>query len=126
MAYIYKNEVDRPINIGGYQFAVGGELPSNIIIEGFKEAVSNKFLSLKKVKEVVKKVPDNDQEEEAKKLAEAEALRKAEEERLAAEEAAKKAEEEAQKLAEAEAAKKLEEEEAKKLAEAEAANAVKK
>jgi len=47
MAYIYKNEVGRAVNIGGYQFAVGQELSSDIKISGFNEAVSNGFLSLK-------------------------------------------------------------------------------
>jgi len=49
MSYVYKNESDRPINIGGYQFAKGQELPSSIKINGFNEAVSNGFLSLKVV-----------------------------------------------------------------------------
>ena len=61
MKYIYKNETDRSINIGGYQFNKGGELSSDIVIERFNEAVSNKFLSLRKVianEEIATKIID--------------------------------------------------------------------
>jgi len=81
MKYIYKNEVNRPINIGGYSFNVGQELPSNIIIERFKEAVSNGFLSLR---EADKALP-TEETEAARKAEEAqlaEEARKAEEKRL--------------------------------------------
>jgi hypothetical protein len=49
--YVYKNEVGRSINISGYQFQKDGKLPSNIILDRFKEAVSNGFLSLREVKD---------------------------------------------------------------------------
>ena len=145
MTYIYKNEAGRPINIGGYQFQKDGELPSNIIIDRFKEAVSNGFLRLREIKDEdkLKNPPVLTPEEEARKAAEAEVARKAEESRLAteaeqarlAEEAAKAEEarkaEEATKQAEearlAEEAKKAEEtriaeEEARKAAEQEKRN----
>jgi hypothetical protein len=44
--YVYKNVNERPVNIGGYQFAEGQELESDVLINGFKEAVSNGFLEL--------------------------------------------------------------------------------
>jgi hypothetical protein len=44
--YVYKNVNNRPINIGGYQFTEGRELESDILINGFNEAVSNGFLKL--------------------------------------------------------------------------------
>jgi hypothetical protein len=44
--YVYKNGNSRPVNIGGYQFEEGQELESDVLIEGFKEAVSNGFLEL--------------------------------------------------------------------------------
>lgn len=44
--YIYKNVNKRPVNIGGYRFEEGQELESNILINGFNEAVSNGFLAL--------------------------------------------------------------------------------
>jgi hypothetical protein len=47
MVYRYKNEAGRPINLGGYQFAAGQELKSNIIMNRFKEAVSEGILSLR-------------------------------------------------------------------------------
>ena len=90
MRYVYKNQTGRSININGYQFGIGQELRSNIIIERFNEAVTKKFLSLKdSCKPVLAdKVKDNLAEKDAQK----EAVRKAEEARLAEE--AKKAEEE--------------------------------
>jgi hypothetical protein len=129
--------VGRPINIGGYQFQKNGELPSDIVIERFNEAVSNGFLSLWEVKdgESSKASPVTvDLEEEARKAAAVEAARKAEEDRLTAEaeqarlvEKARLAEEArlAAEAKQAEAAKKSEEErilaeeEARKMAEAE-------
>jgi hypothetical protein len=48
--YVYKNVNERPVNIGGYQFAEGQELESDIPINGFKEAVSNGFLELTECK----------------------------------------------------------------------------
>jgi hypothetical protein len=36
----------RPVNIGGYRFEEGQELESEILINGFNEAVSNGFLEL--------------------------------------------------------------------------------
>jgi membrane protein involved in colicin uptake len=109
---MYKNEMGRSINIGGYQFQKGGELPSDIIIDRFKEAVSNEFLSLREIKDgdTPKASPVIDTEEEARKAAEAEAARKAEEDRLAAEtEKARLAEEERLAAEQTEAAKKAEE-----------------
>jgi hypothetical protein len=44
--YVYKNVNKRPINIGGYRFEEGQELESDILINGFNEAVSNGFLEL--------------------------------------------------------------------------------
>jgi hypothetical protein len=44
--YVYKNMNKRPVNIGGYQFKEGQELESNVLINGFNEAVSNGFLEL--------------------------------------------------------------------------------
>jgi hypothetical protein len=44
--YIYKNVNNRPINIGGYRFEEGKELESDVLINGFNEAVSNGFLDL--------------------------------------------------------------------------------
>jgi hypothetical protein len=44
--YVYKNVNKRPINIGGYQFDEGQELESDVLINGFNEAVSNGFLEL--------------------------------------------------------------------------------
>jgi hypothetical protein len=44
--YVYKNVNKRPINIGGYQFTEGQELESDVLINGFHEAVSNGFLEL--------------------------------------------------------------------------------
>ena len=107
--YVYKNEVGRPVNIAGYQFDTDQELPSNVIIERFKEAVNNKFLSLRELEKPAPLVSVDNTAEEARLKEEAEAVRKAEE--------AKKAEEE--RLAEE--ARKAEElrleEEAKKKAE---------
>jgi len=77
--YVYKNEMGRSINIGGYQFQKDGELPSDIIIDRFKEAVSNEFLSLREIKDgdtTPKASPVIDTEEEARKAAEAEAEKK--------------------------------------------------
>jgi hypothetical protein len=92
MKYVYKNEVGRPINIGGYEFAVDQELPSDIIIDRFREAVSNKFLSLRKVEKSIPEaqVKEISPDEEARKTAELEAA-KIEEDRLAEE--ARKSEE---------------------------------
>jgi hypothetical protein len=103
--YVYRNESGRPINIGGYQFQKDGEIASNIIIERFKEAVSNDFLSLKEVKASEKlKAP-------LVANPEVEAARKTEEARLAEEaKRAERAERKAQKAADAEALKKAEEE----------------
>ena len=85
-------------------FQKDGELPSSIIIERFKEAVSNGFLSLQEVSSVI------DSEDGKRKMAEAEAIQKASENRLAAE---------AEQTRLAEKAKKVEEvhltEKAKKL-----------
>jgi hypothetical protein len=69
--YVYKNEVGRPINIGGYQFQKDGELPSDIIIDRFREAVSNSFLSLE---EFASQGPysGTDTENKARKAVEAE------------------------------------------------------
>jgi len=118
MKYVYKNEVGRPINIAGYQFDANGELPSNIPIDRFNEAVSNGFLSVKEIKEDVSVAePKTGTDEEAKKTAEEEAARKAEEERLAAEAAAAKKAEEDRIAAEAAEAKRIADEEAKKTAE---------
>jgi hypothetical protein len=115
--YIYRNEAGRPINIGGYQFAAGAKLASDIIIEQFKEAVSNGFLSFQELKEDKQlKASLVNPEEEARKVAEAEAARKAEEERLSEE--AKKAEE--KRLAAEEAAKQAADGKTKKAAEADA------
>jgi hypothetical protein len=44
--YVYKNVNKRPVNIGGYQFSEGQELESDVLINGFNEAVSNGFLKL--------------------------------------------------------------------------------
>jgi hypothetical protein len=44
--YVYKNVNEMPVNIGGYQFTEGRELESDVLINGFKEAVSNGFLEL--------------------------------------------------------------------------------
>jgi hypothetical protein len=44
--YVYKNVNNRPVNIGGYQFEEGQELESDILINGFNEAVTNGFLEL--------------------------------------------------------------------------------
>jgi hypothetical protein len=44
--YVYKNVNRRLVNIGGYQFKEGQELESDILIDGFNEAVSNGFLDL--------------------------------------------------------------------------------
>jgi uncharacterized repeat protein (TIGR02543 family) len=44
--YVYKNVNKRPVNIGGYQFKGEQELESDILINGFNEAVSNGFLEL--------------------------------------------------------------------------------
>lgn len=44
--YVYKNVNKRPVNIGGYQFEEGRELESDVLINGFNEAVSNGFLEL--------------------------------------------------------------------------------
>jgi hypothetical protein len=44
--YVYKNVNKRPVNIGGYQFEEGQELESDVLINGFNEAVSNGFLWL--------------------------------------------------------------------------------
>jgi hypothetical protein len=44
--YVYKNVNKRPINIGGYQFKEGQELESDVLINGFYEAVNNGFLEL--------------------------------------------------------------------------------
>jgi hypothetical protein len=44
--YVYKNVNKRPVNIGGYQFEKGQELESDVLINGFNEAVSNGFLTL--------------------------------------------------------------------------------
>jgi hypothetical protein len=48
--YVYKNVNERPVNIGGYQFKEGQELESDVLINGFNEAVSNGFLELAKRK----------------------------------------------------------------------------
>jgi hypothetical protein len=44
--YVYKNVNKRPVNIGGYQFREGQELESDVLINGFNEAVRNGFLEL--------------------------------------------------------------------------------
>jgi hypothetical protein len=44
--YVYKNANSRPVNIGGYRFEEGQELESDVLINGFNEAVSNGFLEL--------------------------------------------------------------------------------
>jgi hypothetical protein len=44
--YVYKNVNKRPVNIGGYRFEEGQELESDVLINGFNEAVSNGFLEL--------------------------------------------------------------------------------
>jgi hypothetical protein len=44
--YVYKNANNRTINISGYQFKEGQELESDVLINGFNEAVSNGFLEL--------------------------------------------------------------------------------
>jgi hypothetical protein len=44
--YVYRNVNKRPVNISGYQFEEGQELESDILINGFNEAVSNGFLAL--------------------------------------------------------------------------------
>jgi hypothetical protein len=44
--YVYRNVNKRPVNIGGYQFGKEQELESDVLINGFNEAVSNGFLEL--------------------------------------------------------------------------------
>jgi hypothetical protein len=44
--YCYKNVNKRPVNIGGYRFEEGQELESDVLINGFNEAVGNGFLEL--------------------------------------------------------------------------------
>jgi hypothetical protein len=44
--YVYKNGNKRLVNIGGYRFEEGQELESDILINGFNEAVTNGFLDL--------------------------------------------------------------------------------
>jgi hypothetical protein len=88
MKYIYRNEAGRPINIGGYQFATGAELSSDIIIERFKEAVSNEFLILKEAgaddAPGLSSLPESGTGDEELRKAAEEAV-KAEEKRAAAE-----------------------------------------
>jgi hypothetical protein len=44
--YVYKSVNNWPVNIGGYRFEEGKELESDVLINGFNEAVSNGFLEL--------------------------------------------------------------------------------
>jgi hypothetical protein len=44
--YVYKNTNNRLVNIRGYLFKEGQELESDVLINGFKEAVNNGFLEL--------------------------------------------------------------------------------
>jgi hypothetical protein len=44
--YVYKNVNKRAVNIGGYRFEEDHELESDVLINGFNEAVSNGFLEL--------------------------------------------------------------------------------
>jgi len=74
--YVYKNEVGRPVNIAGYQFDTDQELPSNVIIERFKEAVNNKFLSLRELEKPAPLVPVDNTAEETRLKEEAEATKK--------------------------------------------------
>jgi hypothetical protein len=44
--YVYRNVNKRAVNIGGYRFEEDQELESDVLINGFNEAVNNGFLEL--------------------------------------------------------------------------------